>query len=237
MAQVEDIRRGAGQRVVAGVMLVVAVAGLHGLLWSRLGSSELAAKPVIRARPPQTVRVAARQGPVVAGATVAAAAASGSGGAMPGAVPGPGSVRVMAAGPAPAVERLRGAPQAEAVHASGGKPSQPAVREPVAPGASIAPPLYPVRLPGPARLQFVAWRGEQKWGETTLDWRPDGARYQLSLRLRGDASGASAGANADAAVDAGSDATGDVPVHLEQTSTGRARFIAAQRAGAERALR
>ena len=43
-----------------------------------------------------------------------------------------------------------------------------------------APPVYATRIPPPVRLRY-ALRYNGRAGEATLDWRHDGARYQLTL--------------------------------------------------------
>ena len=47
-------------------------------------------------------------------------------------------------------------------------------------GGAEAPPVYATRIPLPVRLRY-ALRYNGRTGDATLDWRHDGARYQLAL--------------------------------------------------------
>lgn len=47
-------------------------------------------------------------------------------------------------------------------------------------GGAEAPPVYATRIPPPVRLRY-ALRYNGRSGDATLDWRHDGARYQLAL--------------------------------------------------------
>jgi hypothetical protein len=195
---------------MAGALLIVVVAGSHGLLWSRLGRRVPAPLSVLQVRQAQSVHVPVRPGVADAGKAVAAAAA-GSIEAAPG--------RPRSAG----LGRIRATPETASARAAGGEPDHAGARAPLASAAAIAPPLYPARLPGPARLRFSAWRGEQKWGTATLDWQFDGVRYQLSLRLQDDAPSlaTSSDATTDAKADVTTDADAGPSLRLAQTSIGR----------------
>lgn len=63
------------------------------------------------------------------------------------------------------------------------------------------PPRYAASAPEPARLAFIAMRGEQRLGEAAFDWQRQGDRYSVSMRV------------SDGAVD-------DHPL-MSQTSVGR----------------
>ncbi len=169
------------ERLLAGLMLAGVVAGLHVLLWSRIGGLAWAPQPggdgsPRPARPAASrvwmVRHPAAVGPV--GRTAGSDA--------------PDRAARTPAVPAEAPRRPLGVPELAFARSHPVRSAMPeavsraAADADVAPGRpGVPPPQYLARLPSSAQLTLSAWRGTHRLGDASLTWWHDDARYQLQL--------------------------------------------------------